>query len=169
METLTQNETTTQFEQPHPRSPQFSILHAAAITGDKSTLSKLCAGKICDVDLRSITQENIQYAVDLNLYHARPYPQGQVRADAADVRGAGGLPRVRGGAAEARRAAAAAGPVGPDRHALGRPPRQRQLPQDHLRQEQAGLSPYILDNLDNEQYPTSTKTFSSHFYLTSCR
>ena len=67
-----------------------------------------------------------------------PLTQGQVRPDAADVRGAGRLPRVRGGAAEARGAAAAEGPVGPDRHALGGPPRKHQLPEDHLREEQAG-------------------------------
>ena len=67
METLTQNETTTQFEQPQPRSPQFSILHAAAITGDKSALSKLCAGKICDVDLRCINEKLIFVAwISLN-------------------------------------------------------------------------------------------------------
>ena len=41
------------FEQPPPpRAPQFSILHAAAITGDKSGVSRLCAAQIVDVDAR---------------------------------------------------------------------------------------------------------------------
>ncbi len=35
-----------------PRPPQFSMLHAAAITGDRSGLQKLAAGNFCDIDLR---------------------------------------------------------------------------------------------------------------------
>ncbi len=34
------------------RPPQFSMLHAAAITGDKSGLQRLVAGNFCDIDLR---------------------------------------------------------------------------------------------------------------------
>jgi len=35
-----------------PRPSTFSLLHAAAITGDKSGLSKLASGNFCDIDLR---------------------------------------------------------------------------------------------------------------------
>jgi hypothetical protein len=38
--------------EPMARPPQFSILHATAITGDKAGLQKLAAGKICDIELK---------------------------------------------------------------------------------------------------------------------
>ena len=33
------------------KAPLFSLLHAAAITGDKAGLQKLASGNFCDIDL----------------------------------------------------------------------------------------------------------------------
>ncbi len=35
-----------------PKPPQFSMLHAAAITGDRAGLQTLLAGKFCNIDIR---------------------------------------------------------------------------------------------------------------------
>ena len=37
---------------PATKAPQFSMLHAAAITGDKVGLQKLASGNFCDIDLK---------------------------------------------------------------------------------------------------------------------
>ena len=47
---------------PVKQAPQFSMLHAAAITGDKVGLQKLASGNFCDIDLKDKVGSTLNHA-----------------------------------------------------------------------------------------------------------